>query len=312
MTSLIAAVTSISTGSPSASGRASILFCRPRVRPAQKAATHSSDAICPAGLLLKPAEALVDGIEYRLHTAQGLSNPVLLSLATAPVVAEREPNNQPDQAQKVSLPCEYVGQFYPAGDRDWLTFEAKKGEVYWLEVFSHRLGLPTAPFELVQRVTRNDKGEEQVSDVNEFYASDANIGGPEFNTTTRDPSGRFEIKEDGVYRVRVSDLFNRYERNPRFVYRLSVRKETPDFRLVALPQAPPPVNKDAKEAMLWTPLLRRGETVPIKVLAFRRDNFDGEIQLGVKGLPRGVTFAGGKIETNKNTGLLFLTAAEDA
>jgi len=52
--------------------------------------------------------------------------------------------------------------------------------------------------------------------------------------------------------------------------------------------------------------------VPIKVLAFRRDNFDGEIQLGVEGLPRGVTFGGGKIETNKNSGLLFLTAAEDA
>ena len=264
------------------------------------------------GLALKPAGAVLDGIEYRLNTGRAVSSPVLLSFATGSVVREQEPNSEPDQAQKVPVPCEFVGQFYPAGDRDWLKFEAKKGDVYWIEVFSHRLGLPTAPFALVQRVARNDKGEEQASDVNELYASDANIGGPEFNTTTRDPSGRFEVKEDGVYRVRVSDLFNRYESNPRFVYRLSVRKETPDFRLVALPQAPPPLNKDAKEATLWTPLLRRGETVPIKVLAFRRDNFDGEIQLGVKGLPRGVTFSGGKIETNKNSGLLFLTAADDA
>ena len=266
----------------------------------------------PTGLALKPAEAVLDGIEYRLRTENPGSSPLLLSLATAPVVKEQEPNSQPDQAQMVTVPCEFVGQFYPAGDRDWLKFEAKKGEVYWIEVFSHRLGLPTAPFVLVQRVTRNDKGEEQASDVTELYASDANIGGPEFNTSTRDPSGRFEVKEDGLYRVRISDLFNRYESNPRFVYRLSLRKETPDFRLVALPQAPPPVNKDVKEAVLWTPLLRRGETAPIKVLAFRRDNFDGEIQLGVEGLPRGVTFTGGKIETNKNSGLLFLTTAEDA
>src|SRR5207244_12889417 len=66
----------------------------------------------------------------------------------------------------------------------------------------------------------------------------------------------------------------------------------PYTTLFRSPQAPPPLNKDAKEATLWTPLLRRGETVPIKVLAFRRDNFDGEIQTSVKGLPRGVTFGG--------------------
>jgi hypothetical protein len=58
-------------------------------------------------------------------------------------------------------------------------------------------------------------------------------------------------------------------------------------------------------------LLRRGETVPIKVLAFRRDNFDGEIQLGVEGLPRGVKSGPGKIETNKTSGVLLLSAAED-
>ncbi|PYL00175.1 MAG: hypothetical protein DME19_06000, partial [Verrucomicrobia bacterium] len=213
----------------------------------------ASQRSSPTGLALKPAEAVLDGIEYRLNTAQGVSNPVLLSFAGAPVVTEREPNDQPDQAQKVPLPCEFVGQFYPAADRDWVSFEAKKGDIYWIEVFSHRLGLPTAPFALVQRVARNEKGEEAVSDVHELYAADANIGGPEFNTTTRDPSWRFEVKEDGAYRVRVADLFNRQDSNPRFVYRLSLRKETPDFRLVVLPQAPPPVNKDAKEVMLWTP-----------------------------------------------------------
>ncbi len=266
----------------------------------------------PTELARRPAEAVLDGVEYRLNTGNAVSSPVLLSFATATVVREQEPNSQADQAQKVTVPCEFVGQFYPAGDRDWLKFEAKKGEVYWIEVFSQRLDLPTAPFALVQRVTRNDQGEEQASDVTELYGSDANIGGQEFNTATRDPAGRFEVKEDGLYRLRVSDLFNRYESNPGFVYRLSLRRETPDFRLVALPQAPPPVNKDAKEATLWTPLLRRGETVPIKVLAFRRDNFAGEIQLSVEGLPRGVRFAGGKIETNKNSGLLFLTAADDA
>ena len=196
----------------------------------------------------KLADATLDAFEYRLSTPQGVSNPVLLSFATGPVVPERQPNDQPAQAQSISPPCEYVGQFYPPGDQDWVTFEAKKGDVYWVEVFSQRLGLPTDPFALIQRVTKNDKGEEQLSDVKELYDTDSNIGGAEYKTATRDPSGRFEAGENGTYRIQVRDLFNRSQADPRLVYRLSIRKEAPDFRLVAVAQPPPSPNKDAKEA----------------------------------------------------------------
>src|SRR5439155_15206836 len=98
-----------------------------------------------------------------------------IGFATGPVVTEQSPNDLAAQAQKISPPCEYVGQFFPPGDRDWVTFEAKKGDVYWVEVFSQRLGLPTDPFVLIQRVTKNDKGEEKVRDVKELYDMDYNI-----------------------------------------------------------------------------------------------------------------------------------------
>ncbi|HXT39707.1 MAG TPA: hypothetical protein VN887_06760, partial [Candidatus Angelobacter sp.] len=209
------------------------------------------------------------------------------------------------------LPCEVVGQFYPAGDRDFFVFDAQKGDVCWIELYSHRLGLPTSPFALLQRITRNDKGDEKASDVRELYASDANIGGPEFNTASRDPAWRFEATEDGTYRIQVRDLFNHEENDPRFIYRLSLHKEAPDFRLLALAQAPPPVNKDGKEAAVWTPFLRRGETIPIKVLVFRRDNFDGEIELSVEGLPQGVSCAPARIAAKKSSAFVLLTAAED-
>jgi hypothetical protein len=266
----------------------------------------------PPDVLSRPCAAAVDGIEYRLRTQRGVSNPVFLGLAAAPVVTEQEPNNQPGQSQRITLPCEVVGQFYPAGDRDSFVFDAKKGDVYWIEMYSHRLGLPTSPFALLQHITKNDKGDEKASDVRELYASDTNIGGPEFSTANRDPAWRFEVTEDGMYRLQVRDLFNRDDNDPRFIYRLSLHKEAPDFRLVALPQAPPPVNKDAKEAALWTPFLRRGETIPIKVLVFRRDNFDGDIELSVEGLPQGVGFASAKIAAKKTSGFVLLTAAEDA
>ena len=258
------------------------------------------------------ADATLDAFEYRLSTPHGVSNPVLLSFATGPVVPEREPNDQPAQAQSISPPCEFVGQFHPAGDRDWVTFEAKKGEVFWVEVFSQRLGLPTDPFALIQRVSKNDKGEEKVSDVKELYDADSNLGGAEYKTATRDPSGRFEVEENGTYRIQVRDLFNTSQADPRLVYRLSIRKEAPDFRLVAVAQPPPSSNKDAKEALLWTPLLRRGETMPLKVMAFRRDNFNGDIELKVDNLPAGVTCHEAKIERDKSSSMLMLTAAENA
>src|SRR6185295_2272745 len=71
-------------------------------------------------------------------------------------------------------------------------------------------------------------------------------------------------------------------------------------------------NKEAKEALLWTPLLRRSETMPIKVMAFRRENFNGEIELKVENLPTVVTCNAAKIEKDKSSVLLILTAAENA
>jgi hypothetical protein len=262
--------------------------------------------------LRKVVDATVDAFEYRLSTPHGVSNPALLGFATGPVVPERATNDHPAQAQSIVPPCEYVGQFYPQGDQDWVTFEAKKGDAYWVEVFSQRLGLPTDPFVLIQRVSKNDKGEEQVSDVKELNDTDYNSGAVEYKAATRDPSGRFEAGESGTYRIAVRDLFNTSHADPRLVYRLSIRKETPDFRLIVAAQPPPPANKDAKEAMLWTPLLRRGETMPLKVMALRRDNFNGDIEVKAEGLPAGITSTEAKIEKDKTSAVLMLTAAENA
>ncbi len=261
---------------------------------------------------LKPAAATLDAFEYRLKTPEGVSNPVLVGLAAAPLIAEQQTNDQPAQAQSISPPCEMTGQFYPAGDRDWMRFEAAKGDRFWVEIFSRRLGLPTDPLILIQRVSKNDKGEEKVSEVKELYDTESNAGGVEYKTTPTDPAGRFEAEETGTYRILVRDLFNTTRSAPRLVYRLTLRKETPDFRLLAVAPAPPSPNKDAKEALVWTPLVRRGETIPIRVMCFRRENFDGDIELTVENLPAGVTCAPARIESGKTSATLLLTATESA
>lgn len=263
-------------------------------------------------LYLGGEAAGLDAFEHRMKGANGtLSNPALLTFADAPVVTEVEPNNSPDKAQKISLPATIAGQFATPNDRDWFAFDAKKGDVFWVEVLSHRLGLPTAPQVLIQKLSKNDKGEETFTDVQELVESATNLGGPEFNTAHRDPAGRFEVKEDGSFRIGIRDLFGRTVASPRHVYLLTLRKETPDFRLVAVPDSAPtkkaPTDVVTSASSLW-----RGEALPIKLLVFRRDGFKEDIQVRVSGLPAGVTAQALRIPASSNSISLFLAAKDDA
>jgi hypothetical protein len=274
----------------------------------------ATKALRPTGvsMLLKPSQAPLDAVEYRLTSAAGVSNPLLLGIATAPVIAEVEPNNKPAQAQPLQPPCEVAGEFYPDNDPDWFTFTAKKGGVFRVELFSQRLGLESDPFLLAQRVAESGAESGKVSDLQEVYDSDTNIGGRDFNTADRDPAWRFEAPEEGVYRLLVRDLFNQSQPNAALVYRLAIREESPGFHLVALAPAPPSTEKDKREVRIWTPFLRRGEAVPIRVLAFREDGFNGEIEVTVEDLPKGVTVAPVKIPAGQAGTILMLRAGETA
>ena len=247
-----------------------------------------------------PASAAFDGFSYRLNTSKGTANPVFISFASAPVVPEQEPNNLPPEAQKITPPCEISGQFFPGADVDSFVFDAKKGDVFWIEISSQRLGFSTKPTVLVQRDS---------ADLLEIISTDANIGGIRFDTASNDPAGRFAVPDDGVYRLRVRDLFGGLRSDPRSTYRLSIRKESPDFRLVAVVE-PPPVKDDDRTAAPYSALIRGGGTIAIKVLAFRQDGFGGDIDISADGLPAGVTCYPTKILAGKNDGLLLLTASE--
>ena len=210
---------------------------------------------------------------------------------------QRDGNDKPEIAQVLKPPCEVTGEFYPAGDVDWYSFDAKKGEVWWVEVFSQRLGAPTDPLLVI-----NDQ---------EFNDIEANVGGNEFKTSSLDPVGRFEAKDDGPCRIQVRDLFNRTLSEAGRNYRLVIRKETPDFELLAIPQEGPP-KKDSREVHVWSSVLRRGETIPIKVIALRQDGFQGEISIKASDLPAGVSSSELVIPSDKSSGILLLTAAETA
>lgn len=260
----------------------------------------------------RPSSGGVAGFEYRLKTGKGVSNPVTLGFANAALLVEKEPNDQPAEAQKVTVPCDLSGQFYRQRDRDWISFEAKKGDSFWVEVVSERLGLPTHPFLLIQRVTKDAKGVESAVDVKELYESAASLGGKSFDTYSRDAAHRLDVAEDGAYRILIRDLYNEAGAQPERVYRLSIRKAAPDFQLAAKAEDPLPIAANTRPADPWPATLRRGESIPVLVMAFRSDGFNDPIELTVEGLPEGVKAHKAVVPAGQSTGWVTLTAANDA
>lgn len=265
----------------------------------------------PAGTLIESAGSGIDAVVYRHPSPQGPSNAVLVSLATAPPVPEQEPNNAAANAQKLSPPCEVMGQFYPIGDHDWFTFDAKKGDSYVIEVVSQRLGESTDPYLVVEQVTIDKDGKEQVKELQQADDNPLNSGVFDYDTLHDDPSFRFTAPDDGKYRILVRDLYSSARGDPRFVYRLAIRPEQPDFRLVALPAFPGALPQQP-QSFVWSPNLRKGGSDQIQVVAFRRDGFDGEIVVTVEGLPAGVTAPPVTIGPGRNSASLIISAADGA
>ncbi|MBM4004800.1 MAG: hypothetical protein FJ295_16190 [Planctomycetes bacterium] len=271
-------------------------------------ADASSELLAVDGSIA-PRASLLDATEFRVAG----TIPQLIHLAQEQVISESEPNNGGSAVQSISIPCELVGQFYPAADVDVFQFDAKKDQVFAMEVLAHRLGLNCDPLLQVQRVIRNEKGEETLSEI--ATADDPgdrnNRIGSDFDTSTDDPTVRFTAPEDGVYRLVIRDQFGGARNDSRYIYRVVIRALTPDFRLVAVPQpllSPP----NPQVSPLGASVVRRGGTSVIPVLIDRRDDFRGEVQLSVEGLPHGVSAPSVIAAADATSVQLVLVATENA
>jgi hypothetical protein len=252
------------------------------------------------------------------ETVSSFSWPPTGLAATAPA-NESEPNNEHAQAQKITLPCDIAGNFFPAADVDTFEFIAKKGEVWWVEVASERYGLPTDPSIVVQHVTETGDTEKrtdlvELSDIPSPVKVSSNgysYDGPPYNAGSPDIIGKVEIKEDGVHRLQLRDLFGGTRKDPRNIYRLIIRKAQPDFALVGWALHMNLRNGD-RNALSKPIALRGGATIPLEVVVVRRDGFNGEIALQMGDLPDGVTAAGLKIPAGKTRGIMLITADQNA
>ncbi len=234
-------------------------------------------------------------------------------------VQESEPNNRANVSQKITLPCDIAGSFFPAADVDTFEFTAEKGEVWWLEVVSERTGLPTNAFAVVQQVVKQGDTEVAVDLVElndvpspvKLSSNGYSYDGSPYDVGTADPMGKVEIKESGTYRVQVRDLFGGTRSDPRCTYRLIMRKAMPDYSLAAWALHMTLRNGD-RNAVSKPIALRQGASMVFEVVAVRKDGFDEEITIEVENLPAGVRASGLKIPSGKSRGLLVITADENA
>lgn len=255
-----------------------------------------------------PSGATINGFAYRLASPQGVSNPVGIVYVDGDVTAESEAvggaakNDSPETAQQLTVPATVAGRFAARRDRDWYSFDAKKGDVYSIEVISDRLNQPTAVSLIVSRADDPQGGKPLLESPDD----ETNLGSPAFRTATRDAVLKLDVPKDGTYRLCVRDKFGVAVDDPARQYLLIIRKPSPDFAVVATPLSGGP-----SDTAMWNPLLRKGGSAAIRVHVQRQDGFTGDVRVEAEGLPSGVTCCAASLPGGETTGVVVLTADSD-
>ena len=244
-----------------------------------------------------PKSSGMDGFEYRIKGPGGTSNPIFLSFATEKVVLEKENNDKQESAEDVPAPCEVAGRIDKRGDADWYTFTAKKGEVFWIELFADRMGSSS----IFTLLVRNPATKQDLANLEDSVET---LSTTQLYTRHGDPLPfKFVAPSDGKFLVRVGCIESNFFYGPRATYRLRIGSEKPDFRVVVMP----PSNISPHATVIGA-----DGFYSLDVFVHRMDGYNGPITLTCEGLPAGVTCPPQTIGSNSRSGALVLSAAANA
>lgn len=155
------------------------------------------------GTVVVAAEA-VPGIRHlRLAGPAGISTPRPFAVGILPEILEKEPNQDPSQAQEIaSLPVVVNGELVRRPDIDTFRIRLSRGECLVIAGESRALGAPT---NLLVRI-RDAAGRELLVQM---------------DSRTRDPLLGFTAPAEGDYYVELSDILNNYSNiDSAYVYRV--------------------------------------------------------------------------------------------
>jgi hypothetical protein len=225
--------------------------------------------------LSPPARDAQPGTYLLAATNGGLvSNYVPFALDTLPECLEQETNDEPSQAQKVTLPIIVNGRSDRPGDWDVFEVEGKAGATIVAEVTARRLGSPLDSF---LKVTGPDG---KIIALNDDHF-DAGSG---MNTDHADSYLMVKLPADGKYYIHLGDT--RRQGGKEYAYRLRISPPQPDFELRLIP------------SRICIP--SKG-SASVTVFAIRKDGYDGPINLSFKGLPQGLESPGATLGAKQET-----------
>jgi hypothetical protein len=209
------------------------------------------------------------------------SNRLPYAVDDLPEAAEVEPNDTIKQPQKVTLPVIINGRISKPGDVDVFRFDAKAGDQVVAEVNARRLG---SPLDSLLRLMDSSGKVLAWNDDTE----DKSMG---LLTHSADSYISFKIPAAGTYFVQLSDA--QHHGGEEYAYRLRLSPPRPDFALRVTPST---INEG------------NGRPAILTAYAFRKDGFDGDIDLALKGAPDGFLLSGGRIPAGRDKVRLTLTA----
>jgi hypothetical protein len=272
-------------------------FTRPDGRPfdiqikPQGTNTGSIGRLATGGVV-PPSAGSLDGKDDLEHPTGCL----ILDRQVGPCIIDTDDNATPEKAQAVKVPCDIAGRIARKNDRHWYRFEAKKGDVWTIEVFADRIGSPMAPFFVIA----DDKGKT----IARVEDSPDSLSPNQFYTKSDDPGRyRFIAAADGTYKLMVSSIEASFQSGVRDQYLLRIAPERPDFRLAVMPVTPHLTDAGT---------LPKNGAVLFTVFAFRFDGFNDAIALTAANLPQGVKCPPQVIGAGQTRGTLVLTADPDA
>ena len=197
----------------------------------------------------------------RVHKGKLISNHVPFAVDTLPECLEQEPNDEPANAQPVTLPMIVNGRIDPPGDCDVFRFEGRAGEKIVAEVDARKLD---SPLDSVLKLT--DADGRQLAFNDDYVDKGAGL-----ITHHADSLIAVTLPADGAYYLHLADA--QHKGGPEYAYRLRISEPRPDFALLVVPSSIS---------------VRAGASVPITVYALRKDGFAGEIAIALKDAPEGI------------------------
>ena len=228
-----------------------------------------------AAELTLPAKDARPGIHPVVARKNGLvSNRVPFALDTLPECFDKEPNNDPSHAQKVTLPIIVNGRIDRPDDWDVFQFTGHAGDAIVAEVHARRLD---SPLDSVLKLTDATGKPLAFNDDHED---------PEAGTNTHEADSYLTVTlpADGTYYVHLGDTAR--HGGEEYAYRLRISAPRPDFALRVVPSSLS---------------LRSKASGYVNVQVIRKDGFADAIKLELKNPPEGFSSVPSSVPKNRPT-----------